>query len=190
MPPGWRLTGQEEVGKEGTPHLQLMLKCSGTERFSAVKKVFPRARIEKARNEVALSKYVCKEDTRVAKFETAGIPSIFQYQKTIAAAWNDEEFKTLRQKALTEDLQPIGETVTEYVSYLVSLEIEKGQEGAEWIDINPMWICSWKKHWRSILKRERKKKISAIGIDGEDILHDEGGQEGGGQEVNQEGAHT
>ena len=155
LPPGWTVQGQEEVGKEGTPHLQLMLKCSRTERFSAVKKVFPRAHIEVARNPAALSAYVHKEETRVDEFRTTGIPSIFEYQKTIAKQWNDLVFKALRQSSD----QTIEETVTEYVSYLVTREIAKGQEGAEWIDINPMWICSWKKHWRSILKRERMKAL-------------------------------
>ena len=79
LPPGWTLSGQEEVGKEGTPHLQLMLKCSRTERFSAVKKVFPRAHIEAARQPAALAAYVQKEDTRVDEFKTTGIPSIFEY---------------------------------------------------------------------------------------------------------------
>ena len=157
LPPGWILQGQEEVGKEGTPHLQLMLKCSRTERFSAVKKVFPRAHIEVARNQTALSAYVHKEETRVDEFKTTGIPSIFEYQKTIAKQWDDAVFTALRQG--TD--QTIEESVTEYVSHLISKEIEKGQEGAEWIDINPMWICSWKKHWRSILKRERMKTLNA-----------------------------
>lgn len=158
LPPGWTLEGQEEVGKNGTPHLQLMLKTSATERGSAVKKVFPRAHIQKAKNEKALSAYVHKEETRVDEFRTTGIPSIFEYQKTIAKQWNDDVFTALRQG--TD--QTIEESVTEYVSYLVSQEIENGQEGAEWIDINPMWICSWKKHWRSILKRERKKTHSVV----------------------------
>lgn len=65
LPANWTIIGQEEVGKEGTPHLQLMLKTPQV-RFSAVKKHFPRAHIEIARNVKALEEYVQKEDTRVS----------------------------------------------------------------------------------------------------------------------------
>jgi len=57
--------GQIEKGKEGTPHIQGLLKTDSV-RFSAVKKLLPRAHIEKAKNALALAKYVTKEDTRVA----------------------------------------------------------------------------------------------------------------------------
>lgn len=60
---GWRVEGQLERGQEGTPHYQLMLKTPQV-RFSAVKKQFPRAHIEVARNAAALEQYVNKEDTR------------------------------------------------------------------------------------------------------------------------------
>jgi len=66
---GWRVDGQKEVGKEGTEHYQLILH-TGQVRFSAVKKIFPRAHIEIARNPSALAQYVTKDDTRVA-----GLPS-------------------------------------------------------------------------------------------------------------------
>lgn len=64
----WTVTGQEEVGSEGTRHLQLMLKTPQI-RFSAVKKHFKRAHIEIAHHPAALEKYVNKEDTRVAKLD-------------------------------------------------------------------------------------------------------------------------
>ena len=57
---GWKVEGQKEVGKEGTPHYQLMLKTPQV-RFSAVKKLFPRAHIEIARNATALAQYVTKK---------------------------------------------------------------------------------------------------------------------------------
>lgn len=53
---GWKVEGQKEVGKEGTPHYQLCLDCSQQQRFSAVKKAFPRAHIEAAKSVVALKK--------------------------------------------------------------------------------------------------------------------------------------
>lgn len=67
---GWKITGQQEAGKEGTPHLQLHLATPQV-RFSAVKKTFPRAHIEVARNVQALENYVNKEDTRTGSLPTA-----------------------------------------------------------------------------------------------------------------------
>ena len=63
---GWKVEGQLEKGEAGTPHYQLMLN-TGQVRFSAVKKAFPRAHIEPARNAQALGAYVTKEDTRVGQ---------------------------------------------------------------------------------------------------------------------------
>lgn len=60
---GWKVEGQKEKGAEGTVHYQLMLRTPQV-RFSAVKKAFPRAHIEVARNIAALAKYVTKESTR------------------------------------------------------------------------------------------------------------------------------
>lgn len=61
---GWKVYGQREKGAQGTEHYQLMVTTPQV-RFSAVKKAFPRAHIELARDRTALSKYVQKEDTRV-----------------------------------------------------------------------------------------------------------------------------
>lgn len=61
---GWGVEGQLEVGEEGTPHYQLLLKTPQV-RFAAVKRVFSTAHIESARNKAALENYVHKEETRV-----------------------------------------------------------------------------------------------------------------------------
>lgn len=63
---GWKVEGQLEKGENGTPHYQLVVKTPQT-RFSTLKKHFKRAHIEPAKNAVALTKYVHKEDTRVAE---------------------------------------------------------------------------------------------------------------------------
>lgn len=62
---GWIVEGQLEQGESGTPHYQLMVKTPQV-RFSALKKTFPRAHIEVAKNESALRAYVGKEESRVA----------------------------------------------------------------------------------------------------------------------------
>lgn len=65
---GWGVQGQIEVGAEGTEHYQLMVKTP-QERFSAIKKVFPTAHIEVARNRAALANYVDKDETCVEKLK-------------------------------------------------------------------------------------------------------------------------
>jgi len=63
---GYKIEGQLEKGVNGTPHYQLMVKTPQI-RFSAMKKAFPRAHIEVARNPDALEAYVNKEDTRIGQ---------------------------------------------------------------------------------------------------------------------------
>jgi len=60
---GWKVEGQLEKGLEGTQHYQLRLMTPQV-RFSSVKKAFPRAHIEVARDPIALGKYVTKEATK------------------------------------------------------------------------------------------------------------------------------
>jgi len=67
---GWRVDGQLEVGAEGTRHYQLIVHTPQV-RFSAVKKMFPRAHIEIARNPSALASYVKKDDTRVGELQNS-----------------------------------------------------------------------------------------------------------------------
>lgn len=66
---GWKVEGQLERGENGTPHYQLAVRTPQV-RFSAVKKQFPRAHIEVARNSAALVQYVVKEETRVSALTT------------------------------------------------------------------------------------------------------------------------
>lgn len=149
LPAKWKLTGQLEKGEQGTVHYQGMLTTPQT-RFSAVKKVFPRAHIEVARNKAALQKYVQKEDTRLK--EVTPIPTLFEYQTIIAGFWNDAEFdeyvETFAGRPQSED-----ELAMRYLDRLVAQDIESGRRGAEFIAINPMWRSSWKYFWRSIIKR-------------------------------------
>jgi len=63
---GWKVDGQKEVGTEGTPHYQLILRTPQI-RGSAIKKQFPRAHIEICRDPIALQKYVHKEETKVGE---------------------------------------------------------------------------------------------------------------------------
>lgn len=153
--PGWKLSGQFEQGEEGTPHFQGMLRTPQV-RFAAVKKVFPRAHIEVARNVQALATYVNKKETRVAVYEAQGVPSMFEYQSIVAARWDQEEFQFKidehyhhgPRKCKTRE-----ELALEYVDEIVADLIEEGYKAIEFIAINPMWRSSWRKFYASIIKR-------------------------------------
>lgn len=62
-------TGQLEQPEGGTLHIQACLETEYV-RFGAVKKLLPRAHIEKAKNQAALTNYVVKNDTRVGDVPT------------------------------------------------------------------------------------------------------------------------
>lgn len=94
---GWKVTGQMEIGKEGTPHLQLHVATPQV-RFSAVKKAFPRAHIEAARNPIALEAYVNKDDTRAYALPSSQekYPSLSKFWQLVATlikefGWYDFE---------------------------------------------------------------------------------------------------
>jgi len=160
---GWTLKGQPEVGANGTRHLQAILYTPQV-RVAAVKKVFPRAHIEVARNRKALEKYVQKEDTRAgdAIVRQSDIPTIFEYQTIIASQWEDDEYSARWQLAC-ENASPTNmpcpdEVAMQYLDSLVAADIEYGRRGAEYIAINPMWRSSWKRFWRSIIKRHASQQ--------------------------------
>lgn len=157
LPAGWKLTGQIEKGEEGTTHYQGML-TTNQQRFSAVKKVFPRAHIEPAKNKKALEKYVHKTDTRVEVVpdRESNIPTLFDYQQTVALRWDPIKFEQFSQQYTDEQLIKAGginAIALEYLDTLVEEDIYKGVRGIEFIAINPMWRASWKRFWRSIIFR-------------------------------------
>jgi len=167
LPPGWSLEGQMEKGEGGTTHFQGMLSTPKVA-FSTIKKYFPRAHIEKARKKVALQKYVHKSETRLAEFTQKNrIPTIFEFQSQIAGGLGDpqallDEFHELRMKLLKSDdvsdkkradALEIDDWFMKKLDEYTSELIEAGERGLEFIAINPMWRSSWKRFWRSILKR-------------------------------------
>lgn len=166
LPAGWACEGQIEAGeKDGTPHAQLMLKTPQV-RFCAVKKVFPRAHIELAKNRKALEKYVHKSETRISEIDNAvsSVPTLFAYQHTIAARWDDDEWNLYVNQARIdsgdEELK-MDEIALKYVDYLVGQDIEKGICGIEYIAVNPMWRSAWKKFYRQLVIRERAAQIKS-----------------------------
>jgi len=152
--PGWRLVGQPEVGENGTRHFQGMLTTPQV-RFSQVKRNFPRAHIEVARDKTALAKYVQKPETRAGNFVVNGIPTIWEYQAIIANEWNQSEFERRRDdNAYARTYQYDSGTIAlVYVDEICSRLIEGGSRGLEFVAINPMWRSSWKKFYASIIRR-------------------------------------
>jgi len=147
--PGWTLKGQYEEGKEGTKHFQGMLLTPQV-RGSAVKRAYPRAHIEVARNKKALAAYVEKEDTRVASYETTGVPNIFQYQRAVCELWVWTKFEECRNLYPNK---PEDEIALIYLDGICAQMIRDGAAGLEFVAINPMWRSSWKKFYHSIITR-------------------------------------
>lgn len=169
LPAGWTFQGQMERGEEGTDHFQGMLLTPQV-RFSAVKKVFPRAHIEVARNRAALQKYVKKEETRTGEYQVvrSEMPTLFEYQTTIAKKFEVKKLNERYAKKIEEWREKdrgsppdLDELAMEYLDELVADDIENGMRGVEYIAINPMWRSSWKKFWRSIIKRDGKQESTS-----------------------------
>lgn len=101
---GWKIDGQLEKGENGTPHYQLILK-TGQVRFSAVKKAFPRAHIEVARNVQALEQYVHKEDTREGELVSTNdkYPSVSKLWDLFFEFVDRQTDKTLQKEFWSED---------------------------------------------------------------------------------------
>lgn len=150
--PGWKLSGQYEEGEEGTRHFQGML-CTPQVRFSAVKRVFPRAHIEGARNKKALEKYTNKEETRLETFTSTGVPTIFEYQRKVSDRWNVEEYDKLVKLYPRQGLDDVAMI---YLDQICAKMITEGAIGLEFIAINPMWRSSWKRFYRSIIERNAR----------------------------------
>jgi len=160
LPPGWEVDGQLEKGeKNGTPHWQIILYTPQV-RWRAVKNVFPICHIEAARNKAALQNYVSKSETRVADLpQQRYVPTIFEYQEMVARHWVPEDFD--KRWMETDGSMSIDDCAMEYLDDLVRVDIENGMWGPEWISINPMWRSSWKKFWRSIIKRNASPSCQA-----------------------------
>lgn len=159
LPSGWKLSGQYEMGENETKHFQGMLNTPQI-RFSAVKKLFPRAHIEIARNKTALSQYVNKEETRIASFGGNESPSIFKYQDIVAdiATYKEFEQRYTAERLISEFNGDMNKAFMAYIDSICMKLIAEGAKGLEFISINPIWRSSWIKFWPSILERRVKEK--------------------------------
>lgn len=167
---GWKVEGQLERGEAGTPHLQLKVSTPQV-RFSAVKKAFPRAHIEIARNPAALDAYVNKEATRVAALPTTQdkYPSLSRFWQLIAQHWNaghstwttddkeafnavqSTEFKRASLYRDTMDARMEADPLR-FLDSATEHLIAEGYH-VESIATNPSVRLAWKKWWRAICYR-------------------------------------
>jgi len=141
---GWKVDGQLEQGENGTKHYQLIVKTPQI-RFATIKKAFPRAHIEPARNHKALAEYVHKDETRIGS-----LPANDKFP-SLTALWElfDEYLRT-EQEAV-----PTGEGALVVFDQFISTYIELGYH-IETMGVNPQIRSSVKKYLPSIIFRTRK----------------------------------
>ena len=164
---GWKITGQQEVGENGTLHYQLMAE-TGQQRFSALKKAFPRAHIEPARRPQALKQYVTKEDTRVGQLSESQehYPSLTKtwdliynlYNTHNKEGWNlcyEDECIFYRDR----DQEELDADPMKWFDCAVAQLISKGYH-VESLASNPQTRTAWKKFYKSILLRSHLKQMN------------------------------
>lgn len=146
---GWGVEGQLEVGAEGTPHYQLMVKTPQV-RFSAVKKVFPTAHIEPARNRKALEKYVDKDQGCLEKLKKIEV-TFLTYPMV-----RNKFFEWILEQdilALTTD----HEERLRLWDQFIGLSISEGME-VDLIGMNPQNRACIAKYWDSYVSREVRRQ--------------------------------
>jgi len=154
---GWQVIGQKEEGENGTPHYQLMLKTPQI-RFSAVKKAFPRAHIELARNADALEEYVQKEETRTGELT---ISDKYPSMSRAYTMWYEWVESSQYRKGGWVNLTPDG-----YLEAFDSFASQAIMDGyyIETMAVNPQVRSAIKKFGYSILVRE-SNKLNLTSID-------------------------
>lgn len=145
---GWKVHGQLEEGEQGTRHYQLMVTTPQV-RFSALKKAFPRAHIEIARDRTALSKYVQKEDTRISPIQSQN--SYPSHSKLME--WFGEYFD-----AYGEDNGGVDDGA--FLKIFDKMCYQKIKEGyyVESYAVNPQIRSAIQKFGRAIAARERLRR--------------------------------
>ena len=162
---GWSVTGQKEQGENGTEHYQLMVKTPQT-RFSSIKKAFPRAHIEVARNVKALAEYVQKEDTRVGSLPTndkyPSLTKLWDLFNDYLTEWN-----------ISRQLMA-GNDALYYFDLFIAAYIEKGYH-IETMGVNPQIRSAVKRYLPAVIARIRSsrsqtdRQTTEENIAGEDI---------------------
>jgi len=146
---GWRIDGEPETGKEGTPHLQLW--CTTPQvRFSAMKKAFPRAHIEIARNITALKKYCAKDGTTLPSSDDK-YPSMSKFWELLVD--NEVPWES------TEQMLSVDRKLRVLNRYdaTVRVLIEQGYH-CESLAMNPSTRSCWNNYSTSLRKRTQTER--------------------------------
>jgi len=154
---GWGVEGQLERGSEGTEHYQLLVKTPQV-RFSAVKRVFPTAHIEPARNVAALQAYVHKPETRVEALKSVAVSFL---------TWKQVRDKFFEWLVLNYDVQSAGVLDEERLRYwdeFIGLSIQEGME-VDTIGVNPQYRSCILKYWTSYVRRQTDRQTDNISVD-------------------------
>jgi len=147
---GWSVEGQLEQGTNGTPHYQLMVKTPQV-RFSALKKQFPRAHIELARNKEALAEYVKKDDTRVAE-----LPQSSEQYPSLQRMWDMfAEWVPDQTKGAYLDFGP--DAYLEIFDKFINYHIARGYV-LETMGVNPQMRSCVKLYGASIIARSQLRR--------------------------------
>lgn len=156
---GWKVDGQLEKGENGTPHYQLIVRTPQV-RFSAVKKAFPRAHIEIARNPDALASYVKKAETREGELPQteSKYPTQAAYFKLVTVVLYDVD-KDLRIDFTSANWYKVRKVDQEQrlldaLDEATSILIRRGYH-VETLAVNPQTRSAWKRFGMDIIHRSQ-----------------------------------
>jgi len=149
---GWKVEGQLEKGENGTPHYQLLVTCKGQQRFTAMKKAFPRAHIEIAKDVDALRKYVNKEETRVAE-----LPVSQELYPSLQTLW-DKFYDWLELDSNYKEFCSMnGDRRLRYFDMFIAEMITNGYV-VETMAVNPQIRSCVKMYGREIVIRSKTRR--------------------------------
>lgn len=146
---GWKVYGQLESGESGTEHYQLAVSTPQV-RFSAVKKMFPTAHIEVAKDWNALMSYCKKEDTRVESLKEVASPYLpwSQLRQMFAEYVCEDEFLIH-----TTDPERRLQVWDRFIGHL----IEEGNE-VDLMGMNANYRACISRYWHNYLNRYMQTK--------------------------------
>jgi len=99
---------QEEIGENGTPHLQGVIRFKEPVRFTAVKKINGRAHWEKCKNWIASLKYCSKKETATGKRYT-NIEKYLSHVPDVPKDFMPKRNKELEEILFRQELEEIME---------------------------------------------------------------------------------
>lgn len=144
--------GQLEKGENGTVHIQGLLKTEKV-RFAQVKRAFPRAHIEPARNQNALETYVQKPETRVASIKTTKIATSMDVQRSVAMEVFDYRDKHHPGEPLSEIRSYIEKNWEAFLDSAVEKLMMQGYYGAEFVVCNPQVRSAYRRYMYPMVVR-------------------------------------